>query len=89
MDTHPTFRTILLSVFTALIALLVVGAWLFTASSGLSQSSAPDGPDPALSQPASLPPERRWRQAAAAPLLPASLGGDGGAVVVTRLRRLQ
>jgi hypothetical protein len=78
MDTHPTFRTILLSVFTVFIALLVVGAWLFSASSGLSQSSAPDGPvtHVALTGPAA-PSSGEGTQAGEALLLPASLGGDG------------
>jgi hypothetical protein len=78
MDTHPTFRTILLSVFATLIALLVVGAWLFTASSGLTQSSGPDGPV-GNSQPAGpgSASSGDGATAAVAPLLPASLGGDG------------
>ena len=78
MNTNPTFRTVLLTVFTTLIGLMVVGAWLFTASAGLSQETAPDGP---LS---SVQPSGGTSASSGdgvvggdAPLLPASLGGDG------------
>jgi hypothetical protein len=80
MNTNPTFRTILLTVFTTLIGLLVVGAWLITASAGLSQETAPDGPLSSL-QPSSAASASGGdgEGEGDAQLLPASLGGDGSA----------